>query len=305
MVSTTAPMSFSPARRAWMANGGLRIAAAIVLSSRIASKRRNGAPASWMVYVAARKAVPLEDFVQHERPAGVGDVGHERPPAQVGDPLDVRLHEQMIEAVVAAGDDNGVHARLDQRHALVGGAVHDRVAAVREALALLLGVRRGLQIDGEAAPGEKSLRLRGEQRQRLRAGKHHDGELGLGRCHQSAGQRRQPAEAHLPAVRRPPRVVAGLVDRLRLIARMLRRVVVPPFGALRAARQTEAEDLLDLLEGQDEIVALLLQQIFVQRLVFVLVVLRAMRAQPLICLPARTSAISAVKASSAALAVLT
>ena len=46
MVSTTAPMSFSPARRAWMAKGGLRIAAAIVWSSRIASKRRNGAPAS-------------------------------------------------------------------------------------------------------------------------------------------------------------------------------------------------------------------------------------------------------------------
>ena len=111
MVSTTAPMSFSPARRAWMANGGLRIAAAIVLSSRIASKRRNGAPASWMVIVAARQAVPPQDFVQHERPAGVGDVGDQRAPAQIGDARDVRLHEQMIEAVVAAGDDDGVDLR--------------------------------------------------------------------------------------------------------------------------------------------------------------------------------------------------
>ena len=68
---------------------------------------------------------------------------------------------------------------FDQRHALVGGAMHDLVAAGGEALPLLLGVRRGLQIHRKAAPLEKALRLRREQRQRLRAGKHHDGELGL------------------------------------------------------------------------------------------------------------------------------
>src|SRR4029079_18987461 len=39
-----------------------------------------------------------------------------------------------------------------------------------------LGVRRGPEVDREAATLEKSLRLRCEQRQRLRTGKHHHGE---------------------------------------------------------------------------------------------------------------------------------
>ena len=130
--------------------------------------------------VGAGQAVPPEDFVEHERPAGVGDIGHQCSAAQVGDARDLRLDEQVIEAVVAAGHDDGVHLRrLDQRHALIGSAVHDRVAAIGQALALLLGVRRGDQSDGKAAPCEKSARLRGEQRKRLRAGKSHDGELGL------------------------------------------------------------------------------------------------------------------------------
>ena len=168
-----------------------------------------------MAVVAAFEAVPPEDFVQHERPAGVGDVGDQRAAAQIGDALDVRLHEQMIEAVVAAGDDDGVDLRgLDQRHALIGGAVDDLVAAGGEALALLLGVRRGLEIDGEAAPGEKSPRLRREQRQRLRAGKHHDGELGRFAVTAHPEPSRNFAESHLRAVGRPPGVVAGLVDGL-------------------------------------------------------------------------------------------
>ena len=129
--------------------------------------------------VGAGQTVPPEDFIEHERPAGVGDIGDQRSAAQIGDALDFRLDEQMIEAVVAAGHDDGVHLRrLDQRHALIGGAVHDRVAAIGQTLALLLGIRRGDQIDGKPAPCEKSACLRGEQRQRLRAGKRHDGHLG-------------------------------------------------------------------------------------------------------------------------------
>ena len=132
------------------------------------------------------EAVPPEDFVQHERPAGICDVGHQRSPAQIGDPLDAGLDEQMIEAVVAAGDDDGVDLRcLDKRDALIGGAVDDGVAAGGEALALLLGVRRGLELDGKAALAEKAARLRRVKRQRLRAGKHHDGELDRGGRHRA------------------------------------------------------------------------------------------------------------------------
>ncbi len=67
-----------PGARAWIANGGLRIAAALVLSSRIASKRRNGCAGLVDGDVGAGQAVPPEDFVEHERPAGVGDIGDQR-----------------------------------------------------------------------------------------------------------------------------------------------------------------------------------------------------------------------------------
>src|SRR5690349_5742113 len=87
----------------------------------------------------------------------------------------------------------------------------------------------------------------------------------------SARQRRQLSETDLAALLRTPGIVAGLMDRLRLIAWILGCIVVPPFGALRRARQGEADDLLDLLERQHEVGPRLLQQIVVERLVLVLV----------------------------------
>src|SRR5215212_9013869 len=87
----------------------------------------------------------------------------------------------------------------------------------------------------------------------------------------AAGYRRQFPEADLAAFGSPPRVVAGLMDGLRLIARMLRRIVVPPLGTVRAARQGKAEDLLDLLEREHEIGPRLLHEKIIKRLEFVLV----------------------------------
>jgi hypothetical protein len=101
--------------------------------------------------VGAAQAVPPEDFVEHERPAGVGDICDQRSAAQIGDALDFRLDEQMIEAVVAAGHDDGVHLRrLDQRHALIGGAVHDPIDG-----RLVVGCRWtfALQVSGALAHG--------------------------------------------------------------------------------------------------------------------------------------------------------
>ena len=107
--------------------------------------------------VGAFEPVQPQHAVEHERPAGVGDVGRERLAAQVGERAHVRLHEQMIEAVVAARDDHGVGAAvLDQCHRLVGGAVHDLVAPGGEPLPLLGGVRRGMEIDREPALGEQA-----------------------------------------------------------------------------------------------------------------------------------------------------
>src|SRR5438270_9883422 len=87
----------------------------------------------------------------------------------------------------------------------------------------------------------------------------------------AARQCRQLPETNLAAFRRSSRVVAGLMDRLRLIARIFGRVVIPPFGALRRTRQRKAEDLLDLLVGQDEIVPRVPKQVLVERLVSVFV----------------------------------
>ena len=222
----------------------------------------------------------------------------------------------MIEAVVAAGDDRSA-STPDIRPAPRTG----RPRRGRSDSGLRRGRARcssefGAGLSSIARPRlrKESARLRGEQRQRLRAGKHHDGELVRVMAADPAAVNGRlaaastAAEPDLAAVRRPPGIVAGLVDGLRLVARVLGRVVVPPFGAVRRARQGEADDLLDLLERQHEVGPRLLHQVFVKRLVLVLVgavFCFATRAQPLICFPARTSAISAVKAPSAAFAVLT
>ena len=115
----------------------------------------------------------------------------------------------MIEAVVAARDDHGVRAAvLDQCDRLVGGAVHDLVAPGGEPLPLLGGVRRRMEIDREPAPGEQPLRLRGIERQRLRAGKHHDGEphrrAGIvAHGHFTTGGIEDRIDSTLPPVRSP------------------------------------------------------------------------------------------------------
>jgi hypothetical protein len=56
---------------------------------------------------------------------------------------------------------------------------------------------------------------------------------------------------------------------LTLQSRVLGRILVPPFGALSAARQLKAEDVFDRLERQVELVAGLLREKVAQRLVFV------------------------------------
>ena len=186
MVSTTAPMSFNPARRAWIAIGRIedrRRHRLVVAHRREAAERRAGFVNG---IVAARKPVPLENFVQHERPAGVGDVGHERSPAQIGDALDVRLHEQMIEAVVAAGDDNGVDFAASPAPR-IGRRRRGRSGSGPRPGPRAAPAEFGAGFNSTSRPRlrKKSQRLRREQRQRLRAGKHHDGELG-----RSAGHRR-------------------------------------------------------------------------------------------------------------------
>ena len=176
-----------------MANGGLRIAAAIALSSRIAAKRRNGAPASWMVTSPREMPWRLSmSYSTNDQPVLATSATSVRPRRSsiraISGCTNRWLKPSSPPATTTASAPG-----LNQRDALVGGAMDDRIATGGEAVALLLGVRRGLEIDSQAALVEKSTRLRCVERQRLRAGKHHDGELGGGH-RRARGMRREACE---------------------------------------------------------------------------------------------------------------
>ena len=91
---------------------------------------------------ARHDAVATQHLIEHEGPAGAGDVRDQRAAAQVRDAFDMRLNEQPVEAVVAAHDHQCIGAGERQRDALIGGAMGDLVAPGRQPLALLLRVRR-------------------------------------------------------------------------------------------------------------------------------------------------------------------
>ena len=195
MVSTTAPMSFEPGAPG--VDGERRVEDRrrhrLVVAHRLeAAERRTGLMDG---DVAAREAVPLEDVVEHERPAGVGDVGHQRSPAQIGDTRDLRLDEQMIEAVVAAGHDRWRRPSPPRPAPRTGRRRRGRSGSGPAASPARCSSEFGAGFSSTARPrfSKYPQRLRREQRQRLRAGKHHDGEMGLFAGHRCAGQRRQPA----------------------------------------------------------------------------------------------------------------
>ncbi len=87
--------------------------------------------------------------------------------------LDVGLHEELVHAAVAAGDDDDVLLRaLDHRHGVVDRGLRDLELALREPVALLLRIHGEEDLDLEAVALENALRRRGDHRQRLRAGEH-------------------------------------------------------------------------------------------------------------------------------------
>ena len=140
-----------------------------------AAKRRADFP---HVVVGRLEPVLTQDRVENERPAGVGDIRRDGGSAQIRKRVDGGLNKEMIEAVVAACHDYRIGvAGLDHGNGLIGGAMNDLVTALGQAIALFRRVGRGAQVDREAALFEQSVGLRREQRQRLGAGKHHDGEL--------------------------------------------------------------------------------------------------------------------------------
>src|SRR5581483_767997 len=104
-------------------------------------------------------------------------------------------HQQMVEAVVAASDDHGVHPGLVlEREGVVDRRMRDLVAAFGKPVAQLVRVRREYDVYVQSALGVEALRLRGEHRQILHARENDDLELGIvgagiRRCHEDADQR--------------------------------------------------------------------------------------------------------------------
>ena len=136
--------------------------------------------------------------------------------------LDVGLNKQMIEAVVAARDDHRIglggldHARRPDRRR------HGRSGSGPAARPLRCSAELGAGRRSTARPrfSNNPVGLRGEQRQRLRARKHHDGELDqpvagqmIAYGHFTTGGIEDRIESTLPPVR-SPKIVPRSYSRL-------------------------------------------------------------------------------------------
>ena len=115
--------------------------------------------------VAALDAFDVEHLVEQQRERGVRRVDRHGGAAELFVRLDLRLHEQAVEPLVAAHEDEQVGlVVLDLRHRVVDAAMGDVVAALGEPVAQLVGVRRVDQLDREIALLVEALRLGGELR---------------------------------------------------------------------------------------------------------------------------------------------
>ena len=128
---------------------------------------------------AVLEAVLEQDLLGLQRVGGVGRVDHEGAAAQVGEGLDLRLDEELVHAAVAAGDDHHVLlGDLDHGDRIVERGLGDVELAGGEAVALVLRIRRELQLDLQPVPFEDAVGDAGMQRQRLGVGKGVDAKLG-------------------------------------------------------------------------------------------------------------------------------
>src|SRR5262249_23963654 len=96
--------------------------------------------------------------------------------------LDLRLHDQIIETVVAAHENEEIDlGGLDLRDRVVDAGMRDLVAPGRKAITQLGGVRRVDKLNREPAFGVEALRKRGELREVRHPGEDDDLERRLRR----------------------------------------------------------------------------------------------------------------------------
>ena len=173
-------MSLRPAFSARVENGGFIIAATMVLSLIIASSRKPVPPTGLILVVAFVEALLPQHLVELEGVSGVDRIDHHRLALDVGERLDLGLHHQMVEAVVAAEHDRDIDIGLVlEREGIVDRRMRDLVAALGQPVAQFIRIRRELEIDGKPALGVEALGLRREHRQVLHPRENDDGELGV------------------------------------------------------------------------------------------------------------------------------
>ena len=109
-----------------------------------------------------------QDFLRLQRIGGVGRIDHEGATAHVGERFHVRLDEELVHAAVAAGDDHHVVlGHLDHGERVVDRRMHHIELAGGEAIALVAGIVREMELDLEAALFEDALGDAGMQRKGL------------------------------------------------------------------------------------------------------------------------------------------
>ena len=130
--------------------------------------------------VALVEAALAQHLVELERVGGIDRIDQDRPSPDVGERRDLGLNDQMIETVVAAGDDGDIDIGLVfHRERIVDRRMSNLVAAFGKPVAQLLRVRGKPYVDSEAASGKEPFGLRRKDRQVLHAGKNDDGQPGV------------------------------------------------------------------------------------------------------------------------------
>ena len=103
-----------------------------------------------------------EGLLDDESIGGVGRIDDDDAAPEVGDRLDSGLREKLLQAAVAAHDDDRLGTGLGQRDRIVDGRMRDLERALGKTLALRRRVGRELQVHVETGACKKPFGLAGE-----------------------------------------------------------------------------------------------------------------------------------------------
>jgi hypothetical protein len=118
------------------------IPAALFLSFVIASSRWSVPPHRIDDVVALVEAIVLQRLVEEERESRVRRIDDDSLAAQFGQRIDFGLDDNLVEAMIAAGDDDRIRfGNLHHRDRIVGRSLDDLVIAPGEPLALRARIR--------------------------------------------------------------------------------------------------------------------------------------------------------------------